>query len=372
MTTFHWLKLWNEAPTDPKWLAVADMAGSSPAVAWHTFSAALAYANEQPNRGLSRGSITGFKIEVVAAFCRVAVDEVRRVIQAFRELRLLLGDRLAAWTKRQDEKIPKPLSESTPRMRRMRAKRQGEPDPIFERDNYSCRYCGSARGPLQIDHIYPRCKGGGNEPDNLATCCPTCNASKGDMTLDEWKASGTMPEKPRSTERVRKFRERKAASKAQVSFQFKEQETSVSCVTSSAEEEGVAQRIESSNTTTTELLAAREGDKGDKGDSFGRKAPFGDAEPPSNVFVLPTGEQVFRVLEGPAIKAHRKELRRQKVMRFIKATSSGGDLERRIEGMLGLDGVHDEQWWFDKCDAERRLANWDDMRETRDTRRSFG
>jgi hypothetical protein len=34
----------------------------------------LAYANEQPNRG----SIAGFNPQVVASFCRVAVDEACR------------------------------------------------------------------------------------------------------------------------------------------------------------------------------------------------------------------------------------------------------------------------------------------------------
>jgi len=96
-------------------LAVADMAGSSPALAWHTFSAALAYANEQPNRG----SIAGFNPQIVASFCRVAVDEVRRVIQALRELGILLGERIAKWTKRQVEK-DQALSPGAARTRKWR------------------------------------------------------------------------------------------------------------------------------------------------------------------------------------------------------------------------------------------------------------
>jgi hypothetical protein len=121
MSGFPWLKLWNEAPTDPKWLAVAEVAGTSPSVAWHTFSCAMTFSNEQLSRGKQRGSITGFNLQVVAAFCRVTVDEIQRVIQAFRDMRILIGDQIASWKKRQDEKLPKPRSPGAERTARSRA-----------------------------------------------------------------------------------------------------------------------------------------------------------------------------------------------------------------------------------------------------------
>jgi hypothetical protein len=70
---------------------------------------------------------------------------------------------------------------------------------------------------------------------------------------------------------------------------------------------------------------------------------------------------------SPGLKAKKKEMRRAKVMRFINARYSGEDHRVRMEGMWGADPVHDEQWWFDKCDAERLLANWDDVRDKSDS-----
>jgi hypothetical protein len=47
--------------------------------------------------------------------------------------------------------------------------------------NYMCSRCGST-GNLTIDHIVPRVKGGGNEPENLRVLCRSCNSSKGVST----------------------------------------------------------------------------------------------------------------------------------------------------------------------------------------------
>lgn len=52
---------------------------------------------------------------------------------------------------------------------------------VLERDGYKCRYCGK-RAPeteLEVDHIFPRADGGGDEMDNLATTCRDCNRGKG-------------------------------------------------------------------------------------------------------------------------------------------------------------------------------------------------
>lgn len=71
------------------------------------------------------------------------------------------------------------------------------PDPkrtaIFERDNYECVNCGSP-DELQIDHIMPRSRGGGNRAQNLQVLCGPCNRSKRAMTMDEWEASGLAKE----------------------------------------------------------------------------------------------------------------------------------------------------------------------------------
>src|SRR3990167_1002941 len=46
---------------------------------------------------------------------------------------------------------------------------------VWERDNFTCQYCGSRRF-LVVDHIYPASKGGATTTDNLQTLCRSCNS----------------------------------------------------------------------------------------------------------------------------------------------------------------------------------------------------
>ena len=52
---------------------------------------------------------------------------------------------------------------------------------IFERDNFTCVYCGCRANTenLHVDHIEPYSKGGKTTLDNLVTSCSTCNIGKG-------------------------------------------------------------------------------------------------------------------------------------------------------------------------------------------------
>lgn len=50
---------------------------------------------------------------------------------------------------------------------------------IWDRDNFTCQSCGSRRF-LQIDHIYPKSKGGPTIRENLQTLCKRCNSRKSD------------------------------------------------------------------------------------------------------------------------------------------------------------------------------------------------
>ncbi len=49
-----------------------------------------------------------------------------------------------------------------------------------------CAYCGGPGG--EIDHIVPLSKGGTGDWSNLASACRTCNAQKGDQSLEEFLA----------------------------------------------------------------------------------------------------------------------------------------------------------------------------------------
>ena len=56
-------------------------------------------------------------------------------------------------------------------------------DAALERDGV-CRYCGGD-DDLTIDHIVPRCQGGGDELRNLAVACRPCNSRKGGRTPEQ-------------------------------------------------------------------------------------------------------------------------------------------------------------------------------------------
>lgn len=71
---------------------------------------------------------------------------------------------------------------------------------IFERDNYTCQYCGKQpprrnkikwmeKNQLNLDHVVPRSKGGKTVWTNIVTSCYDCNYKKGSKTLDQlgWK-----------------------------------------------------------------------------------------------------------------------------------------------------------------------------------------
>lgn len=51
-------------------------------------------------------------------------------------------------------------------------------EKVFERDNYTCQYCGTTDGPFQADHVYPESRGGETTINNLTTACSRCNRKK--------------------------------------------------------------------------------------------------------------------------------------------------------------------------------------------------
>jgi 5-methylcytosine-specific restriction endonuclease McrA len=60
---------------------------------------------------------------------------------------------------------------------------------IFMRDEFKCVFCGKSpiddNVKLQVDHIYPHSKGGGNDVYNLVSICNVCNSCKGSSILND-------------------------------------------------------------------------------------------------------------------------------------------------------------------------------------------
>ena len=58
---------------------------------------------------------------------------------------------------------------------------------VFDRDDYTCQYCGARGVKLECDHVVPVSKGGSHDMLNLVTACISCNRSKRDLSVEEWK-----------------------------------------------------------------------------------------------------------------------------------------------------------------------------------------
>jgi len=60
---------------------------------------------------------------------------------------------------------------------------------VFERDDYTCQYCGKRDSRLECDHVRPVSKGGSHDMLNLVTACFACNRSKRDKDVNDWLRS---------------------------------------------------------------------------------------------------------------------------------------------------------------------------------------
>ena len=56
---------------------------------------------------------------------------------------------------------------------------------IIKRDNHQCQYCGTREGPVTVDHVFPRNRGGKDTWENLVCACMKCNSRKGNLTPKE-------------------------------------------------------------------------------------------------------------------------------------------------------------------------------------------
>lgn len=62
----------------------------------------------------------------------------------------------------------------------------GALDDVADGD-YTCQYCGVRGTKLECDHKHPVARGGSHDDENLVTACRTCNRSKRDKLITEWR-----------------------------------------------------------------------------------------------------------------------------------------------------------------------------------------
>lgn len=71
---------------------------------------------------------------------------------------------------------------------------------LYDRDEGRCVYCGKRLllREATLDHVMPRCRGGGNTWENLVTACRVCNERKGPRTPREAGMVEPRAEAPRA------------------------------------------------------------------------------------------------------------------------------------------------------------------------------
>ena len=57
---------------------------------------------------------------------------------------------------------------------------------VYRRDGFRCALCDSTKY-IQIHHVIPRSRGGGNHPHNLITLCADCHAMAHGINLQGWQ-----------------------------------------------------------------------------------------------------------------------------------------------------------------------------------------
>ena len=74
------------------------------------------------------------------------------------------------------------LAQMIKRPRRQRKMTRFE---IFNRDKYTCQYCGTQSRSLTLDHVVPRYRGGQHTWENVVSACAACNRRKAGRTPKE-------------------------------------------------------------------------------------------------------------------------------------------------------------------------------------------
>ena len=80
--------------------------------------------------------------------------------------------------------------------RPFRAERKLTRLEVFNRDKYTCQYCGKQTRQLTLDHVIPRYRGGQHTWENVVSACIACNRRKAGKTPEEARMKLTRPPSP--------------------------------------------------------------------------------------------------------------------------------------------------------------------------------
>ena len=57
---------------------------------------------------------------------------------------------------------------------------------LLKKFRRACAYCGILDAPLEIEHVWPKSRGGSGRVSNLVISCRPCNMAKGNQTAEEF------------------------------------------------------------------------------------------------------------------------------------------------------------------------------------------
>ena len=84
-------------------------------------------------------------------------------------------------------------------VKRPRVERRLTRIEVFNRDQYTCQYCGKVTKQLTLDHVIPRYRNGQHIWENVVSACVSCNRRKAGKTPTEARMKLTrQPSPPRN------------------------------------------------------------------------------------------------------------------------------------------------------------------------------
>lgn len=170
-----WFRWWHGTVTDPKLGTVARKAGVRRGDAIAVLVCLLEHASQQKKRG----DVSSFDVGRCADVLEVERSIVIAVIAAM-EGRFVESGRVI-------ERRGRPIFVQAPDGRLPLSEWKVVRARIFQRDDFTCRYCGVRGVKLECDHVIPISQGGGNEDENLVAACRPCNRSKWAKTPEQWR-----------------------------------------------------------------------------------------------------------------------------------------------------------------------------------------
>ena len=172
-----WLRLWHDMPNDPKWRTIARVSKQPISSVLAVYVHLLVIASNATERGRTQNACT----EDLASALDLDNEQIEAIMSAMQG-RVLDGDIVSGFGRCVPTNKDMGVFSSRPKANIWRVIRSR----IFERDDYTCKYCGERGKKLECDHVVPVSRGGSHTDDNLVTACFKCNRSKRDKLIHEW------------------------------------------------------------------------------------------------------------------------------------------------------------------------------------------